>query len=61
MRAIFNYFKESWTELGKVQWPNRQTTMRITIAVLGISVFIGLYISAVDIGLNELVKRVILK
>ncbi|MBI4337636.1 MAG: preprotein translocase subunit SecE [Chloroflexi bacterium] len=39
---------EVWGELGKVTWPSREQTMRLTVAVIAISMAVGLGIGVVD-------------
>jgi preprotein translocase SecE subunit len=56
---LAGYFRESFRELGKVNWPNRATSLRLTAAVITISVFFAIFMGLVDLGLNELVKRYI--
>ncbi|MBI3984036.1 preprotein translocase subunit SecE [Candidatus Microgenomates bacterium] len=60
MKTIINYFKEAWTELGKVTWPSRAQTIKLTVAVMVFSAVIASFISLVDVGLNALVKRLII-
>jgi preprotein translocase SecE subunit len=60
MHALLKYFKESWQELEKVSWPDRNTTMRLTGAVIVLSAIVGIYIAAADFILVELLDRVIL-
>jgi len=43
------FFKEVKVELGKVVWPTRQETIRLTMIVILISVAVGLFIGALDI------------
>lgn len=61
MRALLTYFKESWQELEKVTWPDRQTAIRLTIAVLVMAGIVGGFIAAVDYGLVEILQRFILE
>ncbi len=43
-------------EMKKVTWPSRQTTIRLTIVVIGISLIIGLYIGIIDILLTKVLE-----
>ncbi len=36
-------------EVRKVSWPSRQETVKLTIVVIAVSLFVGLYIGALDI------------
>ena len=50
-----------FSELRKVTWPTREETMRLTVAVVAVSVTIGLALGGVDIGLNWLVDHTLLR
>ena len=39
------YFEESWSELRKVAWPDRQTVINLTLIVIGVSIVVGAYIA----------------
>ncbi len=43
-------------ELKKVTWPSRETTIRLTIVVLLISLIIGIYIGIIDVALAKLLE-----
>lgn len=49
------YFREVIGELRKVIWPTRDETRRLTIMVIIISVAIGAFLGAIDMGFTELV------
>lgn len=51
------YLKESKAELDKVIWPTRKETLRLTIIVIFISVFIGAYIAGLDAILTKITER----
>lgn len=61
MIALLNYFKGSWRELGRISWPSRKQTTKLTVAVVVFSIIFGIFIGSVDFGLSELVKRVLIK
>jgi len=42
------YFQESWAELRKVSWPDRQTVINLTLIVIGVSIAVGAYIAILD-------------
>ncbi len=46
--GIVNFAQESWNELRKVTWPDRETIVRLTIVVILISVLIAAYIFLFD-------------
>lgn len=61
MKSLVSYFRNSFIELGKISWPTRQQTIQLTIAVIAYSLVIGSFIGAIDLGLAEVVKKVIVK
>ncbi len=61
LRAVSTYFRDSWQELAKVSWPNRQTTISLTVAVLVFSTTLALFMGLADLGLNIVLKKLILK
>jgi preprotein translocase subunit SecE len=48
-------------ELKKVTWPTREETTRLTVAVIVVTVAIGLALGGVDIGFNWLVEKTLLR
>jgi preprotein translocase subunit SecE len=54
-----SYLVESWAELKKVAWPTRQTVIRLTLLVIGVSIAVGLYIFALDRVFNTLLDVVL--
>jgi preprotein translocase SecE subunit len=55
------YIINSWREVRKVVWPSRWETWRLTLAVFIFSIIFGALVAAVDKGLDEIFKKVILK
>jgi preprotein translocase SecE subunit len=53
------YFEESWAELRKVAWPTRETVIRLTLLVFGVSIAVGLYIFALDRVFNTVLDLVL--
>ncbi|MEI6690807.1 MAG: preprotein translocase subunit SecE [bacterium] len=51
---ILNYLKEVRVELTKVTWPTRKQAWNMTLAVMGISLFVGIYIGSLDYGFTNL-------
>ena len=48
IRKSLSYFIESRNELLKVVWPDRKTTLNMTIAVIIISGVVAIFLGAVD-------------
>jgi preprotein translocase subunit SecE len=51
-QGIRQYVEESWSELRKVAWPDRQTVINLTLIVIAVSVAVGAYIAILDTGLH---------
>jgi len=43
-----HFFKGVKTEFNKISWPDKETITKQTVAVLGISVVVGLIITFID-------------
>ncbi|MFQ5924705.1 MAG: preprotein translocase subunit SecE [Dehalococcoidia bacterium] len=50
------YFREVIAELKKVVWPTREETRRLTTMVIIVSVAVGLFLGAIDLGFTRLVN-----
>ncbi|MFA6307801.1 MAG: preprotein translocase subunit SecE [Patescibacteria group bacterium] len=59
MNKILNYFKGAKEELSKVVWPSKEITIKHTVVVIVVSVFIAAFLGIIDLGLSFLVERVI--
>lgn len=55
------FIKESYSELGKVQWPSRSETIRYTIIVAIVSVIVGVYIAGMDAIFAKLAETYLYK
>jgi preprotein translocase SecE subunit len=53
------YLVESWAELKKVAWPTRETVIRLTLLVVGVSIVVGIYIYVLDRVFNTLLDVVL--
>jgi preprotein translocase SecE subunit len=49
------------SELKKVTWPTREEVTRLTMAVLAVSIVMGLLLGGVDFGFNWLVDNTLLR
>lgn len=58
---LLRYFRNSWQELRKVEWPNARETTKLTIAVFLFAIFFSIIISAADFGLDKLFQKLIIK
>lgn len=61
MNRFFDYLRESRAELAKVNWPNRATTIRLTIVVIVFSAIVTAMIGSIDFVFSQILQRIILK
>jgi preprotein translocase SecE subunit len=60
-RSRFAFFVEIYSELAKVTWPDRQTTFRLAMLVIGVAVTMGVLLGLVwDTVLTTAVDRLLL-
>jgi len=59
LTGMRRYLTESWSELKKVAWPTRESVIRLTLLVLGVSIAVGIYIFALDRVFNSLLDTVL--
>lgn len=59
LRRFFGYFAGAWQELRVVRWPSRSMTWSYTLAVIIFSIVMAIFIILLDLGLNELSRKVI--
>jgi len=57
---IKEYFKESYYELKKVNWPTKNETVRLTIVVIGFSLAVAAFLGLLDIVFSYLFSQIIL-
>lgn len=55
------YFRNAFTTLREVTWPNRKETRQLTVAVVLFAIIFAALITAVDYGLDKVFKRILLK
>ena len=59
-RGVARFIGESWAELKKVEWPNRDQVVQGTAVVLIACLVVGVYLYALDQGFKHLIKNVFL-
>jgi preprotein translocase SecE subunit len=57
--SIATFVQESWSELQKVTWPTPQETMNLTVAVIGMTVGIAVFLGVVDALLDYIIKPIL--
>ena len=59
-RRRFGFIRESWAELKKVDWPNRNQVVQGTIVVIIACAVVGAYLWGLDQALQPFVREVLL-
>lgn len=53
------FLREAFDELKKVTWPTRPEVIRLTVAVLAISVIVGLFLGGLDFILSKIIEVIL--
>lgn len=61
MTKIIQFLKEAKTELMKVNWPTKEKTKNYTLAVIGVSIAVAIFLGGLDYVFETLLKMYILK
>jgi preprotein translocase subunit SecE len=56
----FNFIRESWEELHKVEWPTQSQVIQGTVVVLVACIIVGFYLWGADQIFRRLVQQVFL-
>ena len=59
-QKLIDYLKEARQEIRHVNWPTRQSTIRFTLLVIGVSVVIAIFLGLLDILFQYLLNKFIL-
>lgn len=59
MTTPSGFLRETVDELKKVTWPKSEEVIRLSLVVIGISLFIGFYIGALDFIFTKITEAVI--
>lgn len=60
IRKIGSYFKNSWRELKKVDWPKRKEAWKLTFAVIMFTVVFSVLLTLLDAGFELIAERIFL-
>nr|WP_283246067.1 preprotein translocase subunit SecE [Bacillus suaedae] len=58
-RSIGKFFRGVGQEMKRVSWPTRKELVRYTWVVIGTVAFISVFFFVVDLGISELVRRLL--
>lgn len=56
----FNFFKETRSELGRTNWPNKEETIRYTWVVIALSAFLVIVLGGLDYFFSYLANKFLL-
>jgi preprotein translocase subunit SecE len=59
MANPIQFIREVRSELSKVVWPTRMDVVRVTTAVVALSVAMAIFLGAIDYGLTQLFEWII--
>lgn len=59
MSGIVDFLREVKVELARVVWPDRNTTIRLTVIVIIVTLAVGFFIGGVDYLLTKLLEIVV--
>lgn len=52
------FIDETMSEIRKVQWPDRETTLHLTILVIALSLVLGILLGTIDFALLRLFEQI---
>lgn len=55
MEKITNFLKDIKLEMGRVNWPTKQQTTKYTLIVIGMSVFLAVFLGALDFIFGQII------
>lgn len=61
MEKLIQFLKEVRVELAKVSWPTRNQTVLYTLIVIGISLFMAVFLGLLDFGYKFIIDKFLLK
>jgi preprotein translocase subunit SecE len=61
MNKLTQFLKEVRVELSKVSWPTRNQTILYTLIVIGLSIFIAVFLGILDFGFKFIIDKFLLK
>ncbi|MCL5017406.1 MAG: preprotein translocase subunit SecE [Patescibacteria group bacterium] len=53
MSKAISFIQEAKQELHRVEWPTKQETIKLTLAVIFVSLIVAVYLGALDYGFTK--------
>ncbi len=60
LTKLVNFLQDVRVEMRKVTWPTRQQTVQYTVAVIGISAGVAIFLGAWDFVFKQILDRFVL-
>jgi preprotein translocase SecE subunit len=60
-QRLIIFLRESKQEFKRVNWPDRPTTVRYTLFVIGLSLGLSLFLGVLDFAFLEILKATLLR
>jgi len=57
INKLITFLKEVRLEMRKVNWPTRETTIRYTLIVVGVSAVVAAYLGGLDVLFTTLLEK----
>lgn len=61
MNKITQFLKEVRLELSKVVWPTREQLVTYTLTVIGLTLFMAVFLGLMDSGLTYVLQKFVIK
>lgn len=61
MNNISTFLKEVRVEMAKVSWPTRKQTVLYTLVVIGLSLFLAVFLGLLDVGFEFGLNRLLIR
>ncbi|HEY4474501.1 MAG TPA: preprotein translocase subunit SecE [Candidatus Paceibacterota bacterium] len=61
MDKVTQFLREVRVELSKVSWPTRNQTVLYTLVVIGISLFMAVFLGLLDFGYKTIIDKFLLR
>jgi len=58
-QSFVDYLKGSYQELHRVIWPTRQETVRLTLVVIGVSLFVAVILGVFDAAFKYAIQTLL--
>ncbi len=58
---MWEFFRDVKAELSRVDWPTRRQTVKYTSVVIGLSLFVAIYLGALDAVFTFMLNKFILR